>query len=89
METCRGLRQQLAVDPGHCPLYRYDPRRREQGLSPLQLDSMAPRISLKDYVSQETRYRMAEKAHPEVSEDLIAEAHARLVHLSGMAARRI
>ncbi|MCG3193811.1 MAG: Pyruvate-flavodoxin oxidoreductase [Thermoanaerobaculia bacterium] len=94
-DLVQGLRQQqLAVDSGHWPLYRYDPRRREQGLSPLQIDSKAPRISLKDYVSQETRYRMVERAHPQVYEELIAEAqegvdaaHAHLVHLAGLAAK--
>lgn len=83
------------MDSGHWPLYQYDPRRREQGLSPLQLDSKAPKISLKDYVSQDTRYRMVEKAHPEAYEELIAEAqegvdaaHAHLVHMAGIAVER-
>ncbi len=38
-DLARGLDQQrLAVDSGHWPLYRFDPRRLDRGLPPLQLD---------------------------------------------------
>jgi pyruvate-ferredoxin/flavodoxin oxidoreductase len=36
-----GQQQKLAVESGYWPLYRFDPRRSDQGLNPLQLDSAA------------------------------------------------
>jgi pyruvate-ferredoxin/flavodoxin oxidoreductase len=66
--------QQLAVDSGAWVLYRYDPRRADQGLNPLQLDSKAPKISVKDYAYNETRFRMLTQSKPEEAERLIALA---------------
>jgi len=57
--------QQLAVDSGAWVLYRYDPRRASQGLNPLQLDSKAPKVPLKDYVYNETRFKMLTQSDPE------------------------
>jgi pyruvate-ferredoxin/flavodoxin oxidoreductase len=55
----KGFEQQkLAVQSGHWPLYRYDPRRIDQGLNPLQLDSKEPSISFEQYAYNETRYKM-------------------------------
>ncbi len=52
-----GLNQQkLAVDSGAWPLYRYNPAQAAEGKNPLTLDSKAPKIPLKDYVYNETRY---------------------------------
>ena len=66
--------QKLAVDSGHWPLYRYDPRLIGQGRSPLQMDSPAPKIELAGYVLNETRYRMVEQAYPEHFKQLLASA---------------
>jgi pyruvate-ferredoxin/flavodoxin oxidoreductase len=61
-----GLEQQkLAVDSGYWPLLRYDPRRAGTGEAPLKLDSPAPKIPLKTYLTNEMRYRMLEKGDPE------------------------
>ncbi|HEY8346633.1 MAG TPA: pyruvate:ferredoxin (flavodoxin) oxidoreductase [Symbiobacteriaceae bacterium] len=68
------LQQKLAVDSGHWPLYRYDPRLKAQGKNPLQLDSPGPKIPLKDYIYNETRYRILAKADPEAAAQLLAEA---------------
>ena len=57
--------QKLAVDSGVWPLYRYDPRRVAQGQPPLVLDSGDPKISAKQYMRNETRFRMVEKLNPE------------------------
>jgi pyruvate-ferredoxin/flavodoxin oxidoreductase len=68
----RGPEQQkLAVDSGHWPLYRFDPRVRLAGKNPLQLDSGAPKIDLKDYVYNETRYRMLRDMDPERAKELL------------------
>jgi pyruvate-ferredoxin/flavodoxin oxidoreductase len=65
---------QAAVDSGAWVLYRYDPRRAEQGQNPLQLDSRAPKIPLKDYAYNETRFKMLTQTKPQEAERLIALA---------------
>jgi pyruvate-ferredoxin/flavodoxin oxidoreductase len=57
--------QKLAVDSGIWPLYRFDPRRLAAGTPPLALDYGAPRASARDYMRNETRFRMVEKQDPE------------------------
>jgi pyruvate-ferredoxin/flavodoxin oxidoreductase len=57
--------QKLAVDSGFWPLYRYDPRRVAEGQPPLQLDSPAPKVPLKEFMRNETRFRVVEKTDPE------------------------
>jgi pyruvate-ferredoxin/flavodoxin oxidoreductase len=66
--------QQLAVNSGAWVLYRYDPRRASQGLNPLQLDSRPPKIPLKDYAYNETRFKMLAQSKPEEAERLLALA---------------
>ncbi len=56
--------QKLAVECGQWPLYRFDPRRVEQGLPPLALDSKAPKGRVRDYMKNEARFRMVEKIDP-------------------------
>ena len=56
--------QKLAVSSGVWPLYRYDPRRVAQGQPPLHLDSGPPRTALADYMRNEGRFRVVEKADP-------------------------
>jgi len=70
-----GLKQQkAAVLSGYWPLLRYDPRLRDQGKNPFQLDSKAPSIALKDYVYQEARYSMLVRSDPETARDLLRMA---------------
>ncbi len=66
--------QKMAVDSGHWPLFRYDPRRAEKGENPLQLDSTPPKIQLGQYVRNETRYRVVEQQNPEQFKKLITTA---------------
>ena len=67
-----GLKQQkLAVQSGYWLLYRYDPRRSEQGLNPLQLDSGAPSIPLKDYLENENRFRTLLEKNSSRANDLL------------------
>jgi len=59
IDMAKGMeQQQLAVDSGYWPLYRFDPRRIDSGKPPLQLDSKAPVVPLKDYLYNENRYRV-------------------------------
>ncbi len=65
-DLAHGLDQQkLAVESGVWPLYRFDPRRIAAGEPPLKLDSGAPKIPVKQYMRNETRFRMTEKLDPE------------------------
>jgi pyruvate-ferredoxin/flavodoxin oxidoreductase len=64
-----------AVNSGHWPLFRYDPRLAEQGKNPLQLDSKEPSISFEDYAQRQNRYRVLSKANPEVAKALMNEAN--------------
>jgi pyruvate-ferredoxin/flavodoxin oxidoreductase len=74
-DMVHGLDQQkLAVQSGYWPLFRYDPRLGAAGKNPFQLDSQPPKIKLKDYVYNETRYTMLAKSHPEAAERLLREA---------------
>jgi pyruvate-ferredoxin/flavodoxin oxidoreductase len=69
------LRQQdLAMKSGHWNLFRYDPRRTEQGKNPLQLDSKEPSIPYADFSSTEMRFSMLQRSHPEVASELINQA---------------
>jgi pyruvate-ferredoxin/flavodoxin oxidoreductase len=70
MGTANG-QQKAAVESGHWPLYRYDPRRAEQGKNPLQLDSRAPKISFKEYAYNETRFKMLAQSKPEAAAQLL------------------
>ncbi|MEZ6318286.1 MAG: pyruvate:ferredoxin (flavodoxin) oxidoreductase [Phycisphaerales bacterium] len=57
--------QKRAVDSGIWPLYRYDPRRIDQGLPPLVIDAPAGKTPVQEYMSNETRFRMVERIDPE------------------------
>jgi len=57
--------QERAVKSGIWPLYRYDPRKLETGDAPLTLDAKPPSLSVSEYMSNETRFRMVEKMNPE------------------------
>jgi len=54
----------LAVNSGIWPLYRYDPRRVEQGLPPLVIDVPPGRATVAEYMRNETRFRMVERLDP-------------------------
>ncbi|HKW01370.1 MAG TPA: pyruvate:ferredoxin (flavodoxin) oxidoreductase [Vicinamibacterales bacterium] len=72
-----GLEQQkLAVDSGHWPLFRFDPRRLAQGEPALQLDSGEPKVSLETYMRNESRYRMVEQSQPARFKTLVEAARA-------------
>jgi pyruvate-ferredoxin/flavodoxin oxidoreductase len=66
--------QQMAVDTGFWPLYRFDPRRTMMGENPLKMDSKAPKMSFEQYAMSETRFRMLQKTDPERAKMLLAKA---------------
>jgi pyruvate-ferredoxin/flavodoxin oxidoreductase len=70
-----GARQQrLAVESGQWLLYRFDPRRFDQGENPLQLDSVAAKSKVQDYMMTENRFKMLTKSKPEDAKKFFAQA---------------
>jgi pyruvate-ferredoxin/flavodoxin oxidoreductase len=70
-----GARQQkLAVDSGQWLLYRFDPRRTELGENPLQLDSLAAKAKIQDFLLSENRFKMLTKSKPDAAKQLFAQA---------------
>lgn len=59
------IEQEKAVKSGHWLLYRFDPRRIEQGLNPLQLDCDKPSMPIEEYMYGENRFRVLTATHPE------------------------
>jgi pyruvate-ferredoxin/flavodoxin oxidoreductase len=57
--------QQLAVQSGYWPLYRYNPDRVHEGKNPFQLDSKRPQMPLSKYTAREGRYRMLQQSDPD------------------------
>jgi pyruvate-ferredoxin/flavodoxin oxidoreductase len=74
-DMARGLEQQkLAVQSGHWPMYRYDPRLVEEGKNPLVIESKEPSIPLSQYAYNETRYKMLTQMDEARAEELMKEA---------------
>jgi len=63
--------QKKAVECGHWILCRFDPRLKEQGRNPLQIDSKAPVLEFEKYAYGENRYRSLQKSKPEVAAELL------------------
>jgi pyruvate-ferredoxin/flavodoxin oxidoreductase len=75
LDMALGLGQQkLAVQSGHWPLFRFDPRRTAEGKPPMQLDSQPPSIPLEQYIYNEARYTMLRQSHPQAAKQLLEEA---------------
>ena len=75
IDMVQGMQQQkLAVQCGHWPLYRYNPDRIKDGLSPLQLDSEKPSILFKEYAQNENRYQILMRTKPEVAKLLMQQS---------------
>ncbi|MBP2018332.1 pyruvate/2-oxoacid:ferredoxin oxidoreductase beta subunit [Symbiobacterium terraclitae] len=77
IDMAKGLNQQkLAVESGHWPVYRYDPRLAAEGKNPFQLDCPAPKVPLEQYVYNETRYAQLRKSNPAAAEELLRQGQA-------------
>jgi pyruvate-ferredoxin/flavodoxin oxidoreductase len=74
-DMAKGLEQQkLAVQSGHWPMYRYDPRLAEHGQNPLIIESKEPSIPISQYAYNETRYKMLTQLDEVRAEELMQEA---------------
>jgi pyruvate-ferredoxin/flavodoxin oxidoreductase len=81
-DMANGVTQQkLAVESGVWPLYRFDPRRLVKGEPPLHLDYGPPKGKVADYMRNESRFRVIERADParfkKFQEDAQAQAERR------------
>ena len=85
------MRQLTAT--GFWPLYRFDPRRSDEGKLPLALDSRAPNASLAETLSQEPRFQRLERQLPEIATQLYREAeldaNRRFAWLSQLAGKEV
>jgi len=68
--------QKLAVESGVWPLYRFDPRRIAQGEAPLNLDYGPPKAKVAEYMRNESRFRMIERADPARFKGFLEESQA-------------
>lgn len=66
--------QKLAVQSGHWPMFRYDPRLADEGRNPLIIESKAPSIPFSQYAYNETRYRMLTQMDEKHAEELMRHA---------------
>ncbi len=69
VDLSNNLRQQdMAVNSGHWPLFRYDPRKTAAGENPLSLDSKPPSLPYRDFIATEARFSVLNYTHPEDAE---------------------
>jgi len=69
VDLSNNLRQQdMAVNSGHWPLFRYDPRKAAVGENPLYMDSKMPTVPYRDYLASETRFSVLNRTHPNDAE---------------------
>ncbi|WP_173391153.1 pyruvate:ferredoxin (flavodoxin) oxidoreductase [Pararhodospirillum photometricum] len=91
--SCGLNQQQLAIDSGYWPLYRFDPRRQAAGQPGLTLDASERKRGLADYMAGEGRFRVTREAFPDAYATMMAAAEreidhrwALLRHLAGLEA---
>lgn len=63
-----------AVECGYWQLYRYDPRRIEEGKNPFQLDSKEPTGDYQAFLQGEVRYSSLARKFPEIAPALYAKS---------------
>lgn len=78
-----------AVAAGYWHNFRFDPRLKEEGKNPFQLDSKAPTANYQEFLMNEVRYSSLSRQNPErakqlfeIAEKNAAEKYAHLVKLS-------
>ncbi len=83
------LEMNAAVQAGYWHLFRYDPRRLEQGKNPFQMDSREPTIDYKEFLEGEVRFSSLGITFPDRAKVLFDKAeqeakakYDRLVHLA-------
>ena len=74
------LHQQLAVNSGHWPLFRYNPQHAAAGKNPLHLDSKPPSIPYREFIETEIRFSMLWRTHPEQAEKFLQQSQQEVLH---------
>lgn len=68
------FREKQAVNAGYWHLWRFDPRKAEEGKNPFQLDSKEPTESFQEFIQGEVRYSSLKRSFPETADELYQEA---------------
>ena len=83
--------QKLAVDSGLWATFRYNPDLEKEGKNPMQLDYKGPQIDVKNFMYQETRFKMVEKlnqknakAYLETAREHAKEMYKRYLNIAQM-----
>jgi pyruvate-ferredoxin/flavodoxin oxidoreductase len=77
IDMTKGHEQSKAVvTSGLWPLYRYDPRLKNEGKNPFQLDSKEATTALEDFMYKEVRFKSLKAASPDRADALLAKAKA-------------
>jgi pyruvate-ferredoxin/flavodoxin oxidoreductase len=66
--------EKRAVESGYWPLYRFNPRLKEEGKNPFTLDSKEPTGDFKEFLMGEVRYSSLTRSFPENAEKLFEKA---------------
>ncbi len=72
--------QQLAVNSGHWPLFRFNPANIEAGKNPLHLDSKEPSLPYREFIETETRFSMLWRSQPDDAEHYLQQAQKDVLH---------
>jgi len=70
--------QKLAVESGYWPLYRYNPKLKEEGKNPFILDSKDPKGNFREFLMGEVRYSSLVKTFPENAKTLFQKAEGEM-----------
>ena len=68
--------EKRAVQSGYWHMFRFDPRRAEEGLNPFQLDSKEPTADYQEFLNSEVRYSALARSNPERAKELFAKSEA-------------
>ena len=66
--------QKKAVECGLWPTFRYNPELKESGENPMKLDYKGPKISVKEYMYNEARFKMVESMDANAAESFLETA---------------
>jgi pyruvate-ferredoxin/flavodoxin oxidoreductase len=66
--------QKRAVDSGIWPIFRYNPELRDENKNPLTLDYKGPKIPAKEFMYNETRFKMVEKMDIQSAKQFLDDA---------------
>ena len=66
--------EKRAVDSGYWNLFRFNPALQAQGKNPFILDSKAPSLDLKSFLTGENRFASLFRSQPKLAEELLAQA---------------